>query len=55
MKENKQCCVRIPEELHRRLKLAAYEKGWNMQTFLIDIITNTLDEMKELEEEESDE
>lgn len=49
MKHTKQCCVRIPEELHRELKSVAYKHGWSMQDFLISIIKNELDQILLLE------
>lgn len=42
-KVNKNCCVRLPEELHRRAKLAAYSNGITLQEWIETIITNALE------------
>ena len=41
-KINKNCCVRLPEELHRETKLRAYENGLSLQAWIIDAIEKHL-------------
>ena len=41
-KINKNCCVRLPEELHRRAKLHAYASGISLQEWLIQLIESAL-------------
>lgn len=34
----KQCCIRIPDDLHRRAKLHAYSTGFTLQSYIIHLI-----------------
>lgn len=45
-KINKNCCVRLPEDLHRRVKLAAYESGHTLQNWIISILIDALIESR---------
>lgn len=37
-KVNKNCCVRLPESLHKAAKIQAYKEGINLQTWISDLI-----------------
>lgn len=41
-KKQKQCCVRLPEDLHRKAKLRAYEEGLSLQQWVIELMTEEL-------------
>jgi predicted HicB family RNase H-like nuclease len=41
-KISKNCCVRLPPELHRKAKLKAYEKGVTIQKWVITLIYDEL-------------
>ncbi len=42
MKISKNCCVRLPDKLHRIAKLHAYSIGMTLQDFLIEILKKEL-------------
>lgn len=39
---SKNCCVRLPGELHRLAKLKAYEQGITLQEYMINLIKTDL-------------
>lgn len=48
--KQKQCCVRLPEELHRGAKLQAYKEGLSLQEWLIRLIVQDLSDKLAAEE-----
>ncbi len=42
MTTTKQCCVRLPEELHHKAKLKAYEQGMTLQSWISYLIEKEL-------------
>jgi len=43
---NKNCCVRLPADLHRLAKLQAYKEGSTLQEWVIRLIQEKLKEEK---------
>lgn len=41
-KANKNCCVRLPESLHRAAKVKAYQEGKNLQDWVMEIVAEKL-------------
>lgn len=39
---HKNCCVRLPVDLHRRAKLQAYKCGMTLQEYIIALIEHDL-------------
>ena len=39
---HKNCCVRLPADLHRRAKLQAYKFGMTLQEYIIALIEHDL-------------
>ena len=42
-KINKNCCVRLPANIHRRSKVFAYMKGLSLQAFITELIVAALE------------
>lgn len=46
--KNKQCCVRLPEELHWKVKMAAAYSGLTLQEWMIVVLENELSTLEEI-------
>lgn len=44
-KANKNCCVRMPENLHRQAKLQAFKEGKNLQLWIAELILERLNSL----------
>jgi predicted RNA-binding Zn-ribbon protein involved in translation (DUF1610 family) len=38
-KAHKNCCIRLPESLHRQAKLQAFKEGKNLQNWVAELIS----------------
>jgi len=53
--KQKQCCVRIPEDLHNEAKAFAYKHGFTLQAWIAYLITDALDGESTIWETEEEE